>query len=101
MDYKNNPKVISKYGCECLRGIDPHRNDYKEENAYIFKQFKKLKDLKEKKNYRKYPNPEKIIDFNFIHGQPVAVADKEKKPPRPSKIKMKHYGGDGWITSII
>ena len=88
-DYERIPTKLPAYTCLCER-------KFKEGEDPIFRQFKVLKELKEKKNYRKYPAPEKIIDFNFEAGKDIAVMDKEKKPPKSGKIKMKHYGGEGW-----
>tara|TARA_R100000951_G_scaffold116365_1_gene127841 strand:+ start:2212 stop:2475 length:264 start_codon:yes stop_codon:yes gene_type:complete len=75
-------------GCGCSH------NDFTEGNDYIFQKFKKLQKVKHGKNYKNFPDPEKIIDFNFKAGGKVAVMKKEKKPPKSGKIKMKTYEGD-------
>lgn len=90
MDYENKPNKVGDYTCYCNRR-------FKDGEDPIYKQFKHLKKVKEKTNYRKYPTPEKIIDFNFKHGGKVAKGDKEKKPPKSGKIKMKSYAQlDSW-----
>ena len=90
MDYENKTHKVAEYTCFCNR-------QFKEGKDPIFTQFKHLKVLKEKANYRKYPKAEKIIDFKFKHGNPVAKGDKEKKPPKSGKIKMKSYAQlDSW-----
>ena len=90
MDYQNKQSKIPNYTCFCER-------KYKEGEDPIYKMKPQLKKVKEKINYRKYPSPEKIIDFNFKAGGDVAMGDKEKKPPKSGKIKMKTYGEmDAW-----
>ena len=61
---------------------------------------KKLKQKKDGQNYRKYPAPAKIIDFDFKPGQKVKMGAKEKKPPSSGKIKMKTYGNMDWNTRL-
>tara|TARA_R110000822_G_scaffold104407_3_gene231352 strand:- start:1057 stop:1305 length:249 start_codon:yes stop_codon:yes gene_type:complete len=81
-------------GCSNLESCE----NYKDGGDYIFKKFTKLEKIKKGKNYKSYPNPEKIIDFNFKAGGKVETMDKEKKPPKSGKIKMKTYEGDNMKT---
>tara|TARA_R110002072_G_scaffold253987_1_gene412873 strand:+ start:13081 stop:13356 length:276 start_codon:yes stop_codon:yes gene_type:complete len=72
---------------------------FKNNEDPIFKKVKALKKIKEKQTHRKYPKPDKILDFNFKPGSKVAVMDKEKKPPKSGKLKMKTYGKmDTWTN---
>ena len=99
MDYKPKKEHRLDRGnstCFCNRkfkdGEDPIYN--------MKKIGKKLKAKKEGQNYRKYPNPAKIIDFKFKAGQKVEMGEKEKKPPKSGKIKMKTYGNMDWNTRL-
>tara|TARA_R110002012_G_scaffold85795_1_gene213772 strand:- start:11817 stop:12092 length:276 start_codon:yes stop_codon:yes gene_type:complete len=81
-----------KHTCWCNRR-------FKNNEDPIFKKVKSLIKIKEKQTHRKYPNPQKIIDFNFKPGQKIQMMDKEKKPPKAGKIKMKTYGKmDTWTN---
>tara|TARA_R110000851_G_scaffold50338_2_gene120278 strand:- start:8452 stop:8751 length:300 start_codon:yes stop_codon:yes gene_type:complete len=99
MDYKPKKEHRLDRGgdtCFCKRkfkdGEDPIYN--------MKKIGKKLKQKKDGKNYRKYPAPAKIIDFDFKPGQKVKMGAKEKKPPTSGKIKMKTYGNMDWQTKL-
>ncbi len=70
------------------------KHKFKDGEVYILKKFNKLSKIKKGKNYKSYPKPENIIDFNFKPGSPVAVMKKDKKPPKQGKIKMKTYEGE-------
>tara|TARA_R110000764_G_scaffold211161_2_gene297238 strand:- start:1740 stop:2021 length:282 start_codon:yes stop_codon:yes gene_type:complete len=90
MDYENKSHKLPKHTCFCNR-------QFKDGQDPIYTQFKNLKKVKEKINHRKYPNQHKIIDFGFKFGKKVAMGDKEKKPPKHGKIKMKSYAElDSW-----
>ena len=92
MDYQNKRDKMADWTCYCNRR-------FKDGEDPIFKTHKNLKKVKESQNYRKYPKPEKIIDFNFKAGSKVAMMDKEKKPAKAGKIKMKTYGHlDSWTS---
>ena len=82
---KQLSKRESQHTCWCKRR-------FKNNEDPVFKTFKNLLKIKEKQTHRKYPKPSKIIDFNFKPGQKIQVMDKVKKPPKPSKFKMKTYG---------
>jgi len=99
MDYKPKKEQRLDRGvasCFCQRkfrdGEDPIYN--------MKKIGKKLKQKKDGQNYRKYPAPAKIIDFDFKPGQKVKMGAKEKKPPSSGKIKMKTYGNLDWQTKL-
>ena len=99
MDYKPKKEHRLDRGsdtCFCKRkfkdGEDPIYN--------MKKIGKKLKQKKEGANYRKYPAPAKIIDFDFKAGEKVKMGAKEKKPPTSGKIKMKTYGNMDWNTRL-
>jgi len=90
MDYQNKRDKMMDWTCYCNRR-------FKDGEDPIFKSFKSLKKIKQGLNYRKYQDPKKIIDFSFKYGKKVAMGDKEKKPPKAGKIKMKTYGHmDSW-----
>ena len=90
MNYVSKRK--NEWTCYCNR-------KFRNNEDPILKTIPKLKKVKEKLNHRKYPNPNKIIDFNFKSGSKVATMDKDKKPPKSGKIKMKTYGKmDTWTN---
>tara|TARA_R110002126_G_scaffold51879_3_gene141700 strand:- start:216 stop:491 length:276 start_codon:yes stop_codon:yes gene_type:complete len=90
MDYQT--KKRNDWTCYCNRRMKNNEDP-------LFKHLPNLLKIKNKLNHRKYPNPHKIIDFNFKSGGKVAKMDKEKKRPTAGKIKMKTYGKmDTWTS---
>jgi len=75
-------------------GCGSSKKKFAEGGDFIYQNFKALEKVKQGKNYRSYPKPESIIDFDFVAGGEVKTMKKEKGKPKSGKMKMKTYEGE-------